>query len=466
MLDLTTTLTTLHVIYLIGVIVILAVMIMRRDTPIICILFLFLLGLTATKSLSGGIQTVFNASLYAAKEFMEIIATIAFITALSKCLSDLGSDYLMMKPFSRVMRSPSVAWWILGIVMLLFSLFLWPSPSVALVGAIMLPLVIGKGLNPLAAAMAMNLFGHGIALSYDFIIQGAPAISAASAGISTTDILTAGSPLFITMGAVTVVSAFLLNRKAFKGHKVSLQAFSDAAHGSSSDLLQGQKPKNKANIFIAFFTPLAFLADIVMMAAFGLKGGDATSLVSGTATLLMVLGAVLGFGFHAPEKITDYLTEGFLFAIRIFAPVILIGAFFFMGGEGITAILGDQYQSGIMNDWAIWLAGKTPLNQYAATFLQMVIGALTGLDGSGFSGLPLTGALSQTFSLITGGSVPIFAALGQISAIFVGGGTIVPWGIVPVAAICNVSPMDLARKNLTPVLIGFACTFLVACFLL
>lgn len=222
MLELTTTLTTLHVIYLIGVIVILAVMVMRRDTPMVCILFLFLLGLTATKSFAGGIQTVFNASLYAAKEFMEIIATIALITALSKCLSDLGSDYLMMKPFSRVMRSPSVAWWILGIVMLLFSLFLWPSPSVALVGAIMLPLVIRKGLNPLAAAMAMNLFGHGIALSYDFIIQGAPAISAASAGINTTEILTAGSPLFITMGAVTVISAFWLNRKTLKGDRKSV----------------------------------------------------------------------------------------------------------------------------------------------------------------------------------------------------------------------------------------------------
>ncbi len=470
MLELTTTLTTLHVIYLIGVIVILAVMVMRRDTPMVCILFLFLLGLTATKSFAGGIQTVFNASLYAAKEFMEIIATIALITALSKCLSDLGSDYLMMKPFSRVMRSPSVAWWILGIVMLLFSLFLWPSPSVALVGAIMLPLVIRKGLNPLAAAMAMNLFGHGIALSYDFIIQGAPAISAASAGINTTEILTAGSPLFITMGAVTVISAFWLNRKTLKGHRVSLQAFSDMPDSSDSalsyNLTQKQPPESGAAVFIAVFTPLAFLADIVMMMALGLKGGDATSLVSGTATLLMVLGSVLGFGFHAPEKVTDYLTDGFLFAIRIFAPVILIGAFFFMGGEGITTILGDQYQSGIMNDWAIWLAGKTPLNQYAAAFLQMIIGALTGLDGSGFSGLPLTGALSQTFSLITGGSVPIFAALGQISAIFVGGGTIVPWGIVPVAAICNVSPMDLARKNLVPVLIGFACTFLVACFLL
>ena len=236
-----------------------------------------------------------------------------------------------------------------------------------------------------------------------------------------------------------------------------------AATAPSSDHTPSPK---KSALFIAVFTPVAFLTDIGMMLAFGLKGGDATSLVSGTATLIMVLGAFLGFGFKAPEKVTDYLTHGFLFAIKIFAPVILIGAFFFMGGEGITTILGDSFKTGIMNDWAVWLAGKTPLNQYAAALLQMVIGALTGLDGSGFSGLPLTGALARTFSLITGGSIPVFAALGQITAIFVGGGTIVPWGIIPVAAICNVSPMELARKNLIPVLIGFICTFIAACFLL
>ena len=466
MLELTATLTPLHLVYLIGVIVILAVMVMRRDTPIICILFLFLLGFMATKTISGGIQTVFNASLYAAKEFMEIIATIALITALSKCLSELGSDYLMMKPLSRVMHSPYVAWWILGFVMLAFSLFLWPSPSVALVGAIMLPLVIHKGLNPLAAAMAINLFGHGIALSYDFVIQGAPAISASAAGIDTSNILTEGAPLFLIMGSVTVISAFLLNRKTMGASVTAIGPDSDnppAAAAPSSDLSPSPK---KSALFIAVFTPVAFLTDIGMMLAFGLKGGDATSLVSGTATLIMVLGAFLGFGFKAPEKVTDYLTHGFLFAIKIFAPVILIGAFFFMGGEGITTILGDSFKTGIMNDWAVWLAGKTPLNQYAAALLQMVIGALTGLDGSGFSGLPLTGALARTFSLITGGSIPVFAALGQITAIFVGGGTIVPWGIIPVAAICNVSPMELARKNLIPVLIGFICTFIAACFLL
>lgn len=202
------------------------------------------------------------------------------------------------------------------------------------------------------------------------------------------------------------------------------------------------------------------------MLAFNLKGGDATSLVSGTAVLLMCAGSVLAFKRDSLEKITGYLTDGFLFAIRIFAPVIAIGAFFFLGGDGISSIMGDSFSGGILNDWAIWLAEKAPLNPYLIAGIQMAAGALTGLDGSGFSGLPLTGALANTFGTAVGASVPILASLGQIAAIFVGGGTIVPWGLIPVAAICNVSPLELARKNLVPVLIGFFCTFLAACFLL
>ena len=72
----------------------------------------------------------------------------------------------------KVMRTPAVSWWILGGIMFVFSLFLWPSPAVALVGAIVLPIAVQSGLTPLAAAMAMNLFGHGFALSYDAVIQG------------------------------------------------------------------------------------------------------------------------------------------------------------------------------------------------------------------------------------------------------------------------------------------------------
>ena len=91
---------------------------------------------------------------------------------------------------------------------------------------------------------------------------------------------------------------------------------------------------------------------------------------------------------------------------------------------------------------------------------------MTGLDGSGFSGLPLTGSLARTFGTAVNASIPVLASLGQITAIFVGGGTIVPWGLIPVAAICGVEPMELARKNLPPVILGFLATFAAACFLL
>ena len=94
-----------------------------------------------------------------------------------KRLSDDGSH-------GRHYENTFLTWWILGLTMFLFSLFLWPSPSVALVGAIMLPFAVKAGLNPLAAAMAMNLFGHGFALSYDVVIQGAPAISAGAAALT------------------------------------------------------------------------------------------------------------------------------------------------------------------------------------------------------------------------------------------------------------------------------------------
>ena len=449
--------TPLHYAYLIGVIVILAVMVLKKDTPAVCIAFLFILGLIGLKSVTGGIITVFSAVLYAGREFMEVLATIALVTSLSKCLKDLGSDYLMMVPMAGIMKTPSLTWWILGLTMFLFSLFLWPSPSVALVGAIMLPFAVKAGLNPLAAAMAMNLFGHGFALSYDVVIQGAPAISAGAAGLDTSSILRQAWPLFWMMGIVTVLSAYVLNRSQLdaRGPRLSIQA--------EPSRPQGHK---KAALFLAVFTPIAFAGDIILMLLCGLKGGDATSMVSGTALLITCLGALLGFGKQSLEKVTGYVTEGFLFAIRIFAPVIIIGAFFFLGGDGITSIMGERFNRGIMNDWALWLAQNAPLNKYMAAFIQMVVGGLTGLDGSGFSGLPLTGALARTFGTATGSSVPVMAALGQITAIFVGGGTIVPWGLIPVAAICNVSPLELARKNLIPVCIGFACTFALACFML
>ena len=477
------TLTPVHWLYLVGVLVILFTMILRKDTPLVCIAFLFGIGLVGQRSLAGGIQTIFSSIIYAISEFREVIATIALVTAFSKCLQELGSDALLMKPVSKIMRTPAVSWWILGVIMFVFSLFLWPSPAVALVGAIILPIAVQSGLTPLAAAMAMNLFGHGFALSYDAVIQGAPAISAGAADISTTDILSKGRPLFWIMGLACVCSAFLLNRVTIAGERKTegdngkkneenlslrwnLDHPSETANMPEKREASGKKTYSRTAMTLAILTPVAFLMDILFMFLFKLKGGDATSLVAGTAVFLMCAGAIMEFKTDSLEKVTEYVTDGFLFAIRIFAPVIVIGAFFFLGGNGITHILGESYERGILNDWALWLAHHAPLNRYMTALLQLIIGGLTGLDGSGFSGLPLTGALARTFGTATGASIPVLACLGQISAIFIGGGTVVPWGLIPVAAICNVDPVELARKNMLPVSIGLVCTFLAACVLL
>ena len=119
--------------------------------------------------------------------------------------------------------------------------------------------------------MAMNLFGHGFALSYDFVIQGAPAVSAGAAGITTTGILHQAWPVFWVMGIVTVGSAYLLNRDEMEGRGLRLTiqtGEADTPKGGNMALL------------MAILTPLAFVGVIVLMLVFDLKGGDATSMVS------------------------------------------------------------------------------------------------------------------------------------------------------------------------------------------
>jgi len=78
----------------------------------------------------------------------------------------------------------------------------------------------------------------------------------------------------------------------------------------------------------------------------------------------------------------------------------------------------------------------------------------------------LVSSLAQTFPSAISINKESLAVLGQISAIWLGGGTIIPWGIIPVAAICNVSPLDLARKNIIPVMAGLIATFIVSMFIL
>lgn len=453
-------LTALHYVYFVIVLIVIITMGFRKDTVLPCILGLFIMGSMYHKDIVKGIQVVYNALIVSGNEFWGIILVISLVLAMSKALREIGADELMMRPLKKLMINPSVAYFILGGIMLFFSWFIWPSPAVALVGAIMLPAAIKAGLAPIWAAVAMNLFGHGIGLSSDFFIQGAPAITAKAAGIKAPLTLSSAVlPLWLTMSLVTVATSFFMMKREMK--IATEQAIEETKENTPTE-----KPSFGVYL-VAIVTPFTFILDIYLMYRYQLKGGDATALVGGTAVLIMCfISMIQQKGSDCLEKITEYIKDGFMFGIKIFAPVIVIGAFFFLGSEEMAQkILGPE-ATGLLSDLGLYLANSIKLSKLPVTIIQMVVGIITGLDGSGFSGLPLVGSLAQTFSLAIDLNKEVLAALGQITTIWVGGGTIIPWGIIPVAAICKVNPLELAKKNIIPVFVGFAATFIVALFLL
>lgn len=60
-------LTALHYVYLAFIVFIMALLIKRRDTTMICIAGIFVLGWLATETVSGSVTGVFNSFVYATK---------------------------------------------------------------------------------------------------------------------------------------------------------------------------------------------------------------------------------------------------------------------------------------------------------------------------------------------------------------------------------------------------------------
>ncbi|MEB2630340.1 hypothetical protein SOP94_17955 [Peribacillus frigoritolerans] len=458
-------LTALHWIYVVFIALIIGFMVKRRDTTLICIIGIFLLALVATGSLASSISGIFNSFIFAITELMSTILIISIIVAMSTVLTKSGINDVMIAPFAKFIKNPTLAFWVIGIVMMVISWFFWPSPAVALLGAVLLPVALRAGLPALGVAMAMNLFGHGIALSGDFIIQAAPKLTGDAASIPVGDVIAASIPLVITMGVVTTLSAFILLKRDMKLGRIKAdnEGFVQDPTMSEDLLTLGQKK------FFAVFIPIAFLLDVVALSILKLQGGDATALVGGTAVFILLVLSLVAHKQQGLEKSTVYLIQGFQFGFKVFGPVIPIAAFFYLGDSGFNQIIGDYLPKtslGIVNDLGAALAASVPLTKEIAAVTLTGIGAITGLDGSGFSGISLAGSVAKLFGTAIGGGTATLTALGQITAIWVGGGTLIPWALIPAAAICNVSPFELARRNLLPVTIGLAVTTIVAMFLI
>lgn len=458
----------LHWIYLTFIFLIIAIMVMKRDTSLVCIVGIFLLGLFATASLYQSVMGIFNSFIYAIKELLGTILIISIIAAMSKVLLETGINQVMVSPFARLIKTPTLAYWVIGILMMVISWFFWPSPAVALLGAVLLPVALNVKLPAMGVAVAMNLFGHGIALSGDFIIQGAPKLTADGAGIPVGEVVAASIPLVFVMGIVTTVAAFWLLKRDMKSGALSTENIlipSIMKEEKSDDKQLSLRTKK----LLAFLILLLYLADIIVMYFAKLQGGDATALIGGTSVFILILVSMLSKKSKGMEKIMAYMIEGLQFGFRIFGPVIPIAAFFYLGDSAMGSIFGDvlpKGSQGLVNDLGITLANIVPLNASVAAVTLSTVGAITGLDGSGFSGISLVGPIAKLFATSIGAGVATLTALGQIAAIWVGGGTLIPWAVIPAAAICGVDPFELARRNLKPVVIGLIVTTIVAIFLI
>ncbi|AKA72266.1 hypothetical protein [Clostridium scatologenes] len=447
----------LHYTYIAIIVFILIMMIYKKDIVLPCLIGIGIIGYIATGNVLNSVQVIYKALVVSAREFVEIIVIISLISAMSKSLRDIRADEFMVKPIKKFMTNPILSFFILGFTMLIVSWFIWPTPAVAFIGTIMVPAAIKSGLPAIWVAVALNLFGNGMALSSDFFIQAAPAITSKALGIDNPFYLIKSSLLlWSVMSISTIVSSFImLKRDIIKNPKEKLEEVNEV-----KTILVKMSTK-----IIAVATPLIFIIDILLIYKFKLKGTEATSLIGGTAVIVTVVVSIIKYSFKsALGEVAGSIKDGFIFGMKAFAQVIIIGAFFFLGSkETALDILGKSAGStGILSDVGLYISERFPINKISVIMMQSFISALLGVGGSGFSGLPLIGTLAQVFSSSVNINKEGLAALGQIITIWVGGGTIIPWSLVPIAAICDVQPFELAKKNLIPVSIGIICTVITA----
>ncbi|WP_366922287.1 hypothetical protein MFMK1_002734 [Metallumcola ferriviriculae] len=460
------TMTMAHWLYIIGVLVVVLTMLFRRNVVIPCVLFTFLIGSYYLGSMVGGVQVVFNASLVAAKELFSIFLIIGLMVGLLKAISAEGADEMMIKPMKGLMSTPLVSYLVIIVATVIISLFFWPTPAAPLLGALLIPAAVAAGLPPMMAAIALALAGQGMTLAADTLIQAAPGITAGAAGVPVEMLTSKATLLSLIAGVIALSMAWFMNRKEIKSfnpkaHEAEMAATKEVA---AQEVAQGKEQADpvKGKILI-WVLGISMLAVIVSMFAFDIKGGDSSALLGGVAILVISFAAMLSHGARGLDTVADYIADGLVFAFKVMGPIIPIAGFFFLGGaESAPAILGDG-APGFLFDVGKIVAGVIPANGFAAGFGLLILGAITGLDGSGFSGLPVVGTLAGAMA---GGNANVAAtlgSLGQMGAIWFGGGTLVAWSsLVAVAGICGVSVLELVRKNMIPVLTGLFVTTIFA----
>jgi hypothetical protein len=436
----------------------------RRDALLPTSVGLLVVGSILKGSVIGGLSVAFNAIMASTTDLLNIIIVIALVVMMTRTMEDMGADRLMVAPLRGLLGKPSVSYWVIGIAMLVISWFIWPTPAVALLGALVLPLAIVGGLPPIIAGMSLSIFGKGIGLSSDFIIQGTPSVTAKMSGIPVAEIIQANIPIWATVSLIASIGAFVIARKAIRAaqentveHSAEQLGRAAAAHAAIN-----ASPTGKV---MACLIPLALVGDVVAMFSLKLKGGDATALIGGTVLAIVMISASFEYRDQAFSKVMDHARHGWMFAVKVFGPVVIIAGFFWLGGPSLKGIIGDKAAEGLMFHWGYFLAAHLPINTFMISIMVTVAGILAAFDGSGYAAIPLGTSIAMALGKPIGANVAILASQAQMAAIWTGA-TLVPWGFLAVtASFAGVDPGDLARRNMWPTLLGLGAGVIVTSLL-
>ncbi|MFF2110575.1 hypothetical protein CJ179_22825 [Rhodococcus sp. ACS1] len=509
-------LTAAHWVYLGGIVVILGTMLMRKNIVVPAVIGTFLTAFVFSDSLVTGLASIFNASLVAARELFNIFLIISLVTAMLGALRQMGADRLMVAPFRRVMRGGTSSFIVLAVVTYTISLFFWPTPAVPLIGAVLIPVAIRAGLPPMAVGMAIAICGQGMALSSDYIIKVAPGLSAKSAGVDPDVVADRALVMSLIVGLTALVIAYVTQRRHMRrpapelltdwesraesdfgkpvgdapdggaaptgggtttgpapaeaatttAPQTSTAVLAEPVTASARQVIDDTFKSIRAAKTFAVLVPTAYLAFIVylMVGKFtdlvpDLKGGDAAAMVGGIAALILFAAAATNDKKGFLETTSEHLIDGLVFAFKAMGIVIPIAGFFFIGnGDFSAAILGlpaDATGPTLLFDLVNAAQSHLPQNAFVTSFGILAIGMIAGLEGSGFTGLPLTGSLAGALGPAVGMDPATLAAIGQMGNIWSGGGTLVAWSsLIAVAGFARVPVLELARKCFVPVVSG------------
>lgn len=470
-----------HWMFLAILVAILLTIVFRRSVVIAAMLGILVLAAMSPNAGHGliahavfAMQSLFRAMLLAGSDLFDIMLLVAIMLAMLKSMAAEGADELMIAPMRKLIVGPWSAFFVLAITAYVCSIFFWPSPATALVGTVLIPVSLRAGLPALGAAAAINIAAHGIALSSDPVIQAATRISARSAGIDAAPILYYTVIFSAVTGIVALALTVMFLRRDMRSRPEALASGGTVLAVAGSGQMGGDTPvlapRGRFGLPLAVLTPVLLfgVGILIIYRAIALPekaiyGGEATALLGGAAICVLIIACIAHDGHRAMESVIHHITEGFTFAIKVFGPVLPIVAFFLLGDPAHAERVLGAGTPGYMLDFGQsvgqYLGSDNPLLPVGV----MVVGILSGIDGFGFSGLPLTGSVAAALTgSASDGSTALLASLGQIGSIWVGGGTLAPWsGVCIVAALANVRPDELARRNFVPVMAGLIASALL-----